>query len=79
MPRYFFHIRDGWDRVPDEEGMEFPNLNLAELEGYASAHDLTAAAVLQGRNFAAYAVEVADEEGAVLKRIKVEPIHRFAC
>ena len=79
MPKYFFHIRDGWDRVLDEEGMEFPNLNLAEVEGHASAHDLATAAVLLGRNFAAYAVEVADEEGIILSRIKVEPIHRFAC
>jgi hypothetical protein len=79
MPRYFFHIRDGWDRVPDEEGIEFPNLKQAEVEGYASAHDLAAAAVLEGRSFSAYVVEVADEEGTVLSRIKIESIHRFAC
>jgi hypothetical protein len=78
MPRYFFHIRDGWEVIPDEEGMEFPNLNLAEVEGYASTRDLAAAAEFEGRSFAAYAIEVADEVGTVLSRIKVQPVHRVA-
>jgi hypothetical protein len=79
MPKYFFQIRDGWDVIPDEEGMEFSNLKLAEVEGYASAHDLAAAAQFEGRSFAAYAVEIADEAGTVLSRIRIEPTQRFAC
>jgi len=79
MPRFFFHIRDGWETIPDEEGMEFPTLELAEVESYASARDLAAAAQFNGQNLAAYAVEVADETGRVLSRIKVEPNYRFAC
>ena len=78
MPRYFFHIRDGWDTIPDEEGMEFPTQNLAEAEGFASARDLAAAAQFNGQNLAAYAIEVADEAGTVQRRIKVEPIYRAA-
>jgi hypothetical protein len=78
MPKYFFHIRDGWDVIPDEEGMEFSNLNLAEVEGYASARDLAAAAMDDGHNCAAYAVEVADGDGNVMSRIKIEPIYRVA-
>jgi hypothetical protein len=78
MPRYFFHIRDGWDRVPDEEGMEFPTLSLAEVEGYASAHDLAAAALSEGRPVTAGAIEIADEDGSVLSRIKVEALHCVA-
>jgi len=78
MPRYFFHIRHGWDRVPDEEGMEFPDLDRAEVEGYASARDLAAADPCAVHNFPAYAVEVADEDGTVLSRIKIEPFYRVA-
>jgi hypothetical protein len=78
MPKYFFHIRDGWDTIPDEEGMDFPNLNLAKVEGLASARDLSAAALVEGRNLSACAVEVADAAGNVLSRIKVEPIYRVA-
>jgi hypothetical protein len=78
MPRYFFHIRHGWDLVPDEEGMDFPNLNRAEVEGSASARDLAAADPCAAHNFAASAIEIADEDGAVLSRIKVQPLYRVA-
>ncbi len=78
MPRYFFHIRDGWNVIPDEEGMDFANLGLAEVEGRASAHDLAAAALFDGHNLAAYAVEVTGEDGIVLSRINVESMRRFA-
>jgi uncharacterized protein DUF6894 len=78
MPRYFFHIRHGWTVVPDEEGMEFPNLFHAEVEGYASARDLAVAALYNGSVLPADAVEVADEDGNVLSRIKVEPKYLVA-
>lgn len=78
MPRYFFHIRDGWDLVPDEEGMEFPNINIAEVEGYASARDLSAAALAEGRILRACAIEVTDPAGRVLIRIKVPLIYQVA-
>ena len=78
MPMYFFHIRDGWERILDDEGMEFPNLDRAEVEAHASARDLASSAPFERRIFAAYAVEVADEDGNVLSRIKVEPIYRVA-
>jgi hypothetical protein len=78
MPRYFFHIRHGWDLVPDEEGMEFPDLNRARVEGYASARDLAAADPCAVHDLTGYAVEVADEEGTMLSRIKVESLYRVA-
>jgi len=78
MPTYFFHIRHGWDLIPDEEGMEFPDLHRAEVEGYASARDLAAANPCATHNIDACSVEIADENGTVLSRIKVEPIHRVA-
>lgn len=78
MPRYFFHIRDGWEVIPNEEGMEFPDRCLAEVEGYDSARDLAVAAEAEGRSVAAYAVEITDDVGSVLHRIKVTPIYRAA-
>lgn len=78
MPIYFFHIRHGWDVVPDEEGMEFPDLMSAEVEGHASARDLAVADPCEVHNLTGYAIEVADEEGTVLRRIKVEPLYRVA-
>jgi hypothetical protein len=78
MPRYFFHIRHGWGVVADDEGMDFPNLNQAEVEGYASARDIAVAALYEGSALAADAVEVADEDGNVMSRIKVEPKYLVA-
>ena len=78
MPMYYFHIRDGWDLIPDEEGMEFPNLDRAQAEAYASARDLAAAALIARHSFAAYSVEVTDEVGTVLSRVKIDPIHKVA-
>lgn len=78
MPLYFFHIRDGWEIIPDEEGMVFADQELARAEGYASVRDLAAAALSNGQNLAAYAVEVTDEAGTVLHRIKVEMLYSEA-
>ncbi len=76
MPRYFFHIREGWDRILDEEGIEFPAPNLAEVEGHASARDLAAAALSEGRRLIPCAIEITDDDGTVLSRIKVEALQR---
>ena len=37
MPRYYFDIRDGDELIPDEEGMDLPDLKAAEIE---AAHSL---------------------------------------
>ena len=78
MPRYFFHICEVRGTIPDEEGMEFSTQNLAEAEGFASARDLAAAAQFNTHNLGAYAVEVADEAGTVVRRIKVEAPYRLS-
>ena len=36
MPRYFFHLRDGTDRIPDAEGVDLPD----EIAGRAYARSL---------------------------------------
>jgi hypothetical protein len=78
MTRYFFHIRDGWEVIPDEEGMEFSTPDLAEAEAYASARDLSISGNPCGSRFAAYAIELVDEAGNVLRRIKIQPDYRAA-
>lgn len=78
MSRYYFHIRAGWDLIPDDEGMEFPDLDRAEMEGHASARDLGLAALRERRSCAAYALEVSDATGKVLKRIRIDPVPMLA-
>lgn len=78
MPRYFFHIRDGSHLIPDDEGMEFSDFELAEVEGYSSARDLATADLWTLRRLGSYAVEITDDDGDMMKRIVVEPIYRMA-
>lgn len=61
MARYYFHIRDGWSVVPDEEGMELPSWDAAREEAYTSARDLARSG--QSR---VCSIEIADQEGNVL-------------
>ena len=37
MPRFFFDVREGTRFAPDEDGLEFPDLNAAEREAAESA------------------------------------------
>jgi hypothetical protein len=69
--RYYFHIRDGWNVIPDEEGMELPNFDAARTEAYASADDLSRAAIRDGSNVSACAIEITDDVGNILGRVKV--------
>jgi hypothetical protein len=66
MIRYYFHIRDGWDLIPDDEGIEFPSLDAARAEAYASANDLS-----RTSHSRVCSVQVADRDGNVLGSVKV--------
>ena len=37
MPRYYFEVREGPRFIPDEEGVEFPDLDAAEREAAEAA------------------------------------------
>lgn len=66
MARYYFHIRDGWTVIRDEQGMECADMNAARAEAYASARDLAPT-----NDSRVCAVEIADRYGNVLGSIKV--------
>jgi hypothetical protein len=71
MARYYFHIRDGWNVIPDDEGMELSSMYGARVEAYASADDLAHVAIRGGTSVAACAIIIADEAGNILGRVKV--------
>ena len=78
MTRYYFHIRDGWNLIPDDEGIECPTWGAAWAEAYASADDLAAAALRDGLNFSTGAIEIADQTGNVLGRVGVPEQRRLS-
>jgi hypothetical protein len=66
MTRYFFDIRDGDEFVPDEEGMELPHVEAAQVEAARSLADI----VLNKRNsqpFALMSIQVRDNDGPVVE------------
>jgi hypothetical protein len=40
MPRFFFDVREGVRFTPDEDGLEFPDLNAAEREAATAAAEI---------------------------------------
>jgi hypothetical protein len=71
LGRYYFHIRDGWNVIPDEEGMELSDIYAARAEAYASADDLAREALRDGTRIGAWAIVIADQSGKILGRVKV--------
>ena len=77
VTRYYFHIRDGWNVIPDDEGMECASWGAAWVEAYASADDVAAAALRDGLPWTAGAIEIADGAGNVLGRVAVPEQRRL--
>jgi hypothetical protein len=59
--RYYFHIRDGWTVIADDEGLECASLDAAHVEAQASARDLTGTC-----RSASSSVQIADRAGNIL-------------
>jgi len=66
MTRYFFDIRDGDELVPDEEGVDMPDVEAAQEEAAQTLADL-ARQKIRGLSFHHLAVEVRDLDGPVLE------------
>lgn len=78
MARYYFHIRDGFDFIPDDEGMELPDFRAAWAEADASADDIMRSGIRDGVGIGACAIEIADEMGAILGSVKVAEQRKLA-
>ena len=72
MSRYFFHIRQGEEFVPDEEGAEFTKYLDAKKEGIFSARDVAIDLVKRGERIKGLKVEIVDESGTVLDTIHAQ-------
>jgi hypothetical protein len=60
MRRFYFHLRAGDELVPDEEGIDLPDLSAARRE---ATRELLAEAIKDGRPEVPEAFVIADEEG----------------
>jgi hypothetical protein len=67
MPRYYFHSRTGAEYVPDERGIEFPDLNEAREEALRAIREMIGEAVAHSEGPATF--EIANEAGEVLATV----------
>lgn len=76
MPRYFFDIRNRFDVVTDEEGMDLPDLAAAEYEAAQSLADLLKAEGSSGEGHH-IAIEVLDDEKRPIANLGLTLDSRF--
>ncbi|MEP7241279.1 MAG: hypothetical protein ABI697_10380 [Devosia sp.] len=74
MPRYFFHLRDGEDFVPDEEGSYFADLDGALEEARQSARDMLSEQLRAGEKLDGQSIEVSNDRGDLLERVTFKSV-----
>jgi hypothetical protein len=72
MPRFYFHILSNGMTVPDDEGIDLPDIMAAHTEAFASARDLALSHDRNGFGKETRSVQIADAAGTVLDTIPVQ-------
>jgi hypothetical protein len=76
MKRYFFDIREGDKFVTDDEGMELPHVEAAQMEAARSLANMVRDKV-DSLPFSLMAVHVRDSDGPVVEaKFEWELLHR---
>ena len=63
VPRYFFHIHDGRETIPDTFGLELPDEAAVGKTTVEGARDLMAEAIRRGEDISRSWFDVTDEAG----------------
>ena len=66
MGRFYFHLQADDQIVPDDEGVDLPDLSAAQHEAILAARELLAEAIKSGRPEVPEAFVIADEAGRPL-------------
>lgn len=61
MPRFFFHLYDD-TLVPDDEGMELPDMEAVRKTALANAREIACAEIKEGKLSLQHRIEVVDED-----------------
>jgi hypothetical protein len=79
MPQYFFHVRDDMD-VPDEEGAEFGDIEVARRFAAQSARVLMCETLREdGRITLSHRIDIEDGDGGVLASVRFRDAIRIEC
>jgi hypothetical protein len=63
MPRYYFHITNGQERLDNPKGMDLPGNAAARQEAVVLAGELRHGNVMPGRSWQGWFVTVVDQHG----------------
>jgi hypothetical protein len=74
MGRFYFHIRDGDQLIPDEEGQDLPDTSEALREARLAARQLLAEAIKSGRERVPDAFVIADEAGRAIETVPLAAV-----
>jgi hypothetical protein len=74
MPKFYFHIRDDAGLIPDEEGMELPDIDAARKEAETGAREILADALRAHKEVDGKRIEIANQSGEVLDSFKVRDL-----
>jgi hypothetical protein len=67
MGRFYFHLKEGNELIPDEDGIELPDVAAATREALLTARELLADAIKAGRPKVPEALMIADEAGRTVE------------
>jgi len=77
MPRYFFHVYDGFSSL-DQDGTEFPDIYTAQAQAIRTSGEILRDMGAKFWNGTAWKLEVADERGDTLFVLRVSAEERPA-
>jgi hypothetical protein len=66
MPLFYFHLKVGDRREPDEIGLELPDADRAYLEAFAAAQEMWSELLAAGVDPTKRSFEIADPKGHVV-------------
>lgn len=72
--RFYFHVRESADFVPDEEGSELPDIMAARREARISLLELAMQSLRSGSAVNARRIEMAREDGVVLETLSLREV-----
>ena len=67
MGRFYFHLKEGDELIPDEDGTDLPDVAAATREAVLTARELLANAIKGGKERVPEALVIADEAGQTLE------------
>jgi hypothetical protein len=70
MPRYFFHLTNGWRVVDDSDGVDHENNESARLEAIEMVSELLKESRITGHVWDGWSVIVRDQNGKTIWQIK---------